>query len=73
MLIASSTQHPSEIQTIVSEVLHVPRHRIVVQAPRMGGGFGGKETQGNTWAALAALAASRRAGPSACNSTATST
>jgi len=53
--IASSTQHPSEIQTIVSEVLHLPRSRIVVQAPRMGGGFGGKETQGNTWAALAAL------------------
>jgi xanthine dehydrogenase molybdopterin binding subunit/xanthine dehydrogenase small subunit len=55
VLIASSTQHPSEIQTIVSEVLHLPRSRIVVQAPRMGGGFGGKETQGNTWAALAAL------------------
>lgn len=57
VLLNSSTQHPSEIQTIVSEVLHLPRHRIVVQAPRMGGGFGGKETQGNTWAALAALGA----------------
>ncbi|HEY4222986.1 MAG TPA: xanthine dehydrogenase small subunit, partial [Myxococcota bacterium] len=53
----SSTQHPSEIQATVSHVLHVPRHRVVVTSPRMGGGFGGKETQGNTWAALVALAA----------------
>ncbi|HUR60511.1 MAG TPA: xanthine dehydrogenase molybdopterin binding subunit, partial [Opitutaceae bacterium] len=55
--ICSSTQHPSEIQAIVAEVLHLPRNRIVVEAPRMGGGFGGKETQGNTPAALVALAA----------------
>jgi xanthine dehydrogenase large subunit len=48
----SSTQHPSEIQAIVAEVLHVPRNKVVVQAPRMGGGFGGKETQGNAFAAL---------------------
>ena len=57
MFVQSSTQHPSEIQAVVSHVLHVPRHKIVVQSPRMGGGFGGKETQGNTFAALAALAA----------------
>ncbi|HEV7866391.1 MAG TPA: FAD binding domain-containing protein, partial [Chthoniobacteraceae bacterium] len=57
LLVSSSTQHPSEIQTIVAEVLHMPRSRIVVQVPRMGGGFGGKETQGNTWAALVSLAA----------------
>jgi xanthine dehydrogenase molybdopterin binding subunit len=57
MFVHSSTQHPTEIQAIVSHVLHVPRHLVVVQSPRMGGGFGGKETQGNTWAALAALAA----------------
>ncbi len=55
--ISSSTQHPSEIQTIVAEVLGLPRHRVVVEAPRMGGGFGGKETQGNAWAAICALAA----------------
>jgi xanthine dehydrogenase molybdopterin-binding subunit B len=59
VFICSSTQHPSEIQAIVSEVLDVPRHKVVVQAPRMGGGFGGKETQGNTPAALVALAAVR--------------
>ena len=63
VFIASSTQHPSEIQTIVSEVLHLPRSRVVVQAPRMGGGFGGKETQGNTWAALVALAALKTGRP----------
>ncbi len=59
----SSTQHPSEIQAVVSHVLALPRHRIVVTSPRMGGGFGGKETQGNTWAALAALAAWRTRRP----------
>ena len=57
VLVNSSTQHPSEIQAIVSEVLHVARHKVVVQAPRMGGGFGGKETQGNALAAYVALAA----------------
>ena len=57
VLVNSSTQHPSEIQAIVAEVLHLARHQVVVQAPRMGGGFGGKETQGNAFAALVALAA----------------
>jgi len=59
----SSTQHPSEIQAIVSEVLHVARHKVVVQAPRMGGGFGGKETQGNAIAAYVALAAVKTGRP----------
>ncbi len=63
MTVFSSTQHPSEIQAVVAHVLHLPRHRVVVQSPRMGGGFGGKETQGNTWAALAALAAHRTGRP----------
>jgi xanthine dehydrogenase large subunit len=55
--VVSSTQHPSEIQAVVSHVLHIPRSKVVVESPRMGGGFGGKETQGNTFAALVALAA----------------
>jgi len=63
VFISSSTQHPTEIQTIVAEVLALPRHRVVVEAPRMGGGFGGKETQGNTVAALVALAALRTGRP----------
>ncbi|MGD0525077.1 MAG: xanthine dehydrogenase molybdopterin binding subunit [Polyangiaceae bacterium] len=57
VFVCSSTQHPSEIQAVVSHVLHVPRNKVVVEAPRMGGGFGGKETQGNGFAALVALAA----------------
>jgi xanthine dehydrogenase large subunit len=61
--IFSSTQHPSEIQAIVSEVLHLPRNKVVVQMPRMGGGFGGKETQGNTPAALVAMAAVKTGRP----------
>ena len=55
--VSSSTQHPSEVQTIVAEILGLPKNRVVIEAPRMGGGFGGKETQGNAWAAICALAA----------------
>ncbi|MBB4006430.1 xanthine dehydrogenase molybdopterin binding subunit [Allorhizobium taibaishanense] len=55
----SSTQHPSEIQHIVGHVLNTPSHAITVNVRRMGGGFGGKETQGNQFAALAALAAKK--------------
>jgi xanthine dehydrogenase large subunit len=61
--VSSSTQHPSEIQTIVAEALHVPRHKVVVESPRMGGGFGGKETQGNAIAALCAVAAFKTGKP----------
>ena len=63
VFVASSTQHPSEIQAIVAEVLEVPRHQIVVESPRMGGGFGGKETQGNAIAALCAVAAVKTGKP----------
>ncbi|WP_337269037.1 xanthine dehydrogenase molybdopterin binding subunit [Oryzifoliimicrobium ureilyticus] len=55
----SSTQHPSEIQHIVSHVLAIPSHAVTVNIRRMGGGFGGKETQGNQFAALAAIAAKK--------------
>lgn len=63
VFVVSSTQHPSEVQAVVSHVLHLPRNRVVVQSPRMGGGFGGKETQGNGWAALVALAAQKTKRP----------
>ncbi len=63
VLVNSSTQHPSEIQAVVAEVLHLARHKVVVQVPRMGGGFGGKETQGNAFAALVALAAVKTGRP----------
>jgi xanthine dehydrogenase large subunit len=54
-----STQHPSEVQHMVSHALGVPSHAVTVEIRRMGGGFGGKETQGNQFAALAAIAAKR--------------
>ena len=55
----SSTQHPSEIQHIVGHVLDIPSNAVTVYQRRMGGGFGGKETQGNGFAAIAALAAKK--------------
>ncbi|MGQ3210963.1 MAG: xanthine dehydrogenase molybdopterin binding subunit [Shinella sp.] len=55
----SSTQHPSEVQHMVAHVLGVPSNAVTVQVRRMGGGFGGKETQSNQFAALAAVAAKR--------------
>ncbi|MCF3933563.1 xanthine dehydrogenase molybdopterin binding subunit [Acuticoccus sp. M5D2P5] len=57
MHVVSSTQHPSETQEVVARVLGVPAHAVTVEARRLGGGFGGKETQGNLMAAIAALAA----------------
>ena len=51
----SSSQHPSETQTLVAEVLGVNRNEVVVEVRRMGGAFGGKETQGNHVACWAAL------------------
>ena len=63
IFVCSSTQHPSEIQAVISHVLHIPRNKVTVEAPRMGGGFGGKETQGNGWAALVALAAQKTQKP----------
>ena len=61
--IVSSTQHPSEVQAVVGHVLDLPRHKVTVQSPRMGGAFGGKETQGNTFAAFVALAAMKTGKP----------
>jgi len=56
IVVHSSTQHPSEIQMIVARVLDLSRNQVIVTTPRMGGGFGGKETQGAGVAALSALA-----------------
>ncbi len=55
--VTSSTQHPTETQVIVARVLGLPSNRLVCRSLRMGGGFGGKETQANPYAAIAALAA----------------
>ncbi len=58
VLVYSSTQHPSEVQHIVARVLAVPDSFVTCTVRRMGGGFGGKETQATQWAVIAALAAS---------------
>ncbi len=55
--VVSSTQHPSEVQHMVAHVLGVPSSAVTVTVRRMGGGFGGKETQSNLFAVVAALAA----------------
>ncbi|MDR6757643.1 xanthine dehydrogenase large subunit [Mycoplana sp. BE70] len=55
----SSTQHPSEVQHMVGHALGVPSNAVTVQVRRMGGGFGGKETQSNQFAAIAAIAAKK--------------
>ena len=59
MTINSSTQHPSEVQAMVAEVLGVPFNHVTVICKRMGGGFGGKETQAAQPAMMAALLAVR--------------
>jgi xanthine dehydrogenase large subunit len=51
----SSTQHPAETQQTVAHVLGVPAHEVVCESLRMGGAFGGKETQASAFAAIAAL------------------
>ena len=57
--IFTSSQHPSEVQKLVAEVLDVKLHRVAVDMRRMGGGFGGKESQAAQWACLAAVFALR--------------
>ena len=62
MAVHSSTQHPSETQAIVAGVLGTTAHKITVETKRMGGAFGGKETQANhvaAWSALLAHATNR--------------
>jgi xanthine dehydrogenase large subunit len=63
MSVQSSTQHPSETQEVVARVLGVPRNQVNVECLRMGGAFGGKETQANTWAAIAAIGARKTRRP----------
>jgi len=56
MFVHSSSQHPSEVQAIVAKMLKLPQAAVTVEVRRMGGGFGGKETQAAQWACIAALA-----------------
>lgn len=57
LLVHSSTQHPTEMQHVIAHAIGLPSHQVEVQCRRMGGGFGGKESQSALWAASSALAA----------------
>lgn len=59
----SSTQHPTEVQEIVAHVLGIPIHKVICITKRMGGGFGGKESQATHIACMAALVTARTGRP----------
>ncbi|KSB87763.1 aldehyde oxidase [Caulobacter vibrioides] len=61
-----STQHPTEVQHLIARVLGRPDHAVTVEVRRMGGGFGGKETQASLFAAAAALVAVKTGRPAKC-------
>ncbi|MEQ3625591.1 MAG: xanthine dehydrogenase molybdopterin binding subunit [Celeribacter sp.] len=63
MVVHSSTQHPTEIQHKVAEALNMPMHAVRCEVRRMGGGFGGKESQGNALAVACAVAAAATGRP----------
>ncbi len=59
MTVYTSTQNPTETQKLVARVLDIPMNKVDVITRRMGGGFGGKETQAAAWSCLAAIFAAR--------------
>jgi xanthine dehydrogenase large subunit len=61
--VLSSTQHPSEVQHLVAKVLNLTHADVTVEVRRMGGGFGGKETQGAAFAVACALVAAKTGRP----------
>ncbi len=63
MMIHSSTQHPSELQHLAAQALGRADNAVTVEVRRMGGAFGGKETQAAQWAVIAALLADRTGRP----------
>ena len=63
MLVLCSTQHPSEMQAVVGHALGWQAHQVRVECRRMGGGFGGKESQSALFACLASVAAHRLGRP----------
>jgi xanthine dehydrogenase large subunit len=63
LTIHSSTQHPTEVQHVAARILGCDQNRISVQVRRLGGGFGGKESNASWVAACAALAARRTGRP----------
>lgn len=61
--VISSTQNPTEAQAVVAEALGFGMHQVICECPRMGGGFGGKETQSSLTAVMAALVAQKSGRP----------
>jgi xanthine dehydrogenase large subunit len=59
LLVHCSTQHPTEMQHVVAHALHRAANQVQVSCRRMGGGFGGKESQSAVFACVAAVAAAR--------------
>lgn len=57
LTLQTATQSTMEVQEVLSHVLGIPAHDLIIEVPRLGGAFGGKERAGTLWACLAGLAA----------------
>lgn len=57
LTIQTATQSTMEVQEVLSHVLGIPAHDLIIEVPRLGGAFGGKERAATLWACLAGLAA----------------
>lgn len=66
MTIHTSSQNPTEAQKLVADVLSLSMNQVNVVTRRMGGAFGGKETQGSAWGCIAAIFAQRNQRPVSC-------
>ncbi len=73
MTVHVSTQHPTEVQHLVARMLGIADALVTCECRRMGGAFGGKESQAAQWACLAALAARKTGRPTKCRWIATTT
>ncbi len=63
LVVHSSTQHPTEVQHVCAQILGCDFNRVTAVVRRLGGGFGGKESNASWVAAAAALAAHRTGKP----------
>lgn len=57
IIVHTATQSTMECQEVISHLLGLPAHNIIIEVPRLGGAFGGKERAATIWAAMAALGA----------------
>ncbi len=73
VFVTSSTQHPSEVQAVVSHVLHLPRHKVVINRRVWAEASAGRRPKATHGLRSSRSRRKRRADRSACSSTATST